>query len=103
MKQNSILITGYAKTPEGITANEIYNIIVVAMQVDRKTGFIEDVEVSLATDLAKKFVKNILVGEKITEIDHIEQKFNEHFFGMARKAIVSSIRTCYDKFVQINQ
>jgi hypothetical protein len=99
--QNEILLTGYGRTPEGITANELYKIIVVALKVDKLSGDILDSEVSLVTELAKKFASDMLTGQNIMDINQIEQKFNDKFHGQARRAIVSSIRMCYDKFVQI--
>ena len=74
MESNEILITGYAKLPQGITAQELYSVIAVGLVVEKNSGVIIDSDCSLATQLAKNFVKKILVGSSLNDIDNIEKK-----------------------------
>jgi hypothetical protein len=101
MERNEIFITGYAKLPQGITAAELYSIIAVGMLVERDTGLINDVDCTLATEMAKNFVKSLIVGKSLNEIDSIDAEFNENYYGSAKKALISAIRTCNEKFRQI--
>ncbi|NLB81842.1 MAG: DUF3870 domain-containing protein [Clostridiaceae bacterium] len=101
MKFNEILITGYAKLPQGITAKELYSAIVLAVVVEKQSGIIVASECSLVTELAKKFVRDILVGSSLNDLDEIEQKFKRHYYGSARKAILSAVKNCAEKYRQI--
>ena len=101
MERNEIFVTGYAKLPQGITAAELYSIIAVGMLVDRDTGVIGDVDCTLATEMGKNFVKRLVVGKNLNEVDAIDSEFNEFYFGSAKKALISAIRTCNEKFRQI--
>jgi len=98
LSPNKIFISGYAKLPKGITATELYSVIAVGLLVNKSTGEILDAEASLVTDVAKNFFKNNLIGENINNIDAIEIIFRESYFGSARKAITSALRTCYEKY-----
>jgi len=101
MERTEIFVTGYAKLPQGITAAELYSIIAVGMMVDRHTGIIGDVDCTLATDMGKNFVKSLVVGKNLNEVDAIDTEFNDNYYGSAKKALISAIRTCNEKFRQI--
>ncbi|OJV64012.1 MAG: hypothetical protein BGO41_07095 [Clostridiales bacterium 38-18] len=101
METNHIFLTGYAKLPQGITAKELYAVIAVGVVIDIKTSEIVDADCTLATALAKSVVKNLLVGSKLNDLDKIEKGFKNHYYGSARKAILSAIKTCNEKYRQI--
>mgnify|MGYP004702186433 CR=1 FL=1 len=88
MSPNRIFISGYAKLPKGITASELYGVIVVGLLINRNTGEILDAEASLVTDVARTFFKNHLIGENINNIDFIEKTFRDCYFGSDRKSVV---------------
>lgn len=98
---NKIFISGYAKLPKGITATELYSVIAVGLLINKHSGEILDAEASLVTDVARSFFKNKLIGENINNIDGIEKIFRECYYGSARKAIISALRTCYEKYKQV--
>ncbi|KUO74368.1 MAG: hypothetical protein APF77_16295 [Clostridia bacterium BRH_c25] len=101
MEHNGILISGYARLPQGITAKELYSVIVVVIVVEKQSGVIIDADCSLVTELTKKFVKDILIGCTLNDLEPIEDKFEEYYYGSARKAIISAIKTCAEKYKQI--
>lgn len=101
MERKEIFVTGYAKLPQGITAAELYSIIAVGMMVDRDTGLIADVDCTLATEMGKNFVKNLVIGKNLNEVDAIDAEFNLNYYGSAKKALISAIRTCNEKYRQI--
>jgi len=98
---NNLLLTGYAKVPEGITLAELYSVIVLAIEIDVATGEILDADCSLMTEVARNVVKKILVGESIKDIKHIEDKFRIIYHGAVRKALVSTCRICYTKYLKV--
>lgn len=102
MRKNEVFLTGYAKLPEGITARELYGVVALAITVDKKTGEILDAEPTLSTYLGRSFVKDLLVGENITDLNTIEAKVQKHYFGSAKKAILTTIKSCHKTFNKIN-
>jgi hypothetical protein len=99
--KNEVFVTGYAKLPQGITASELYTVICVGLLVDRETGIILDGECSLVTSLAKRVFKELVLDQDLRDIDTIEKGFVDHYFGSAKKALISAMRTCNEKFNQI--
>ena len=102
MDTNEIFVTGYAKLPQGITATELYTVVAVGMLVDANTGVIIDVDCSLVTSVARNFVKKLVSGRNLNDLDKIEAVFNDKYHGSARKALISAFRTCHEKYVQYN-
>ncbi|MEW9122381.1 MAG: DUF3870 domain-containing protein [Thermotaleaceae bacterium] len=100
MAAKKIFISGYAKLPKGITATEMYSVIAVGLLVNRYTGEILEADCSLVTATAQKFFRNNMVGENINHVDTIEKMFNDNYFGSAKKAIISALRTCHEKYKQ---
>lgn len=99
--KNEVFVTGYAKLPQGITASELYTVICVGLLVDKETGIILDAECSLVTSLARRIFKELVVNHNLKDIEEIEAGFIKHYYGSAKKALVSAMRTCHEKFNQI--
>ena len=102
MDNEPILITGYAKLPQGIAASELYPAIALGLVVDPKTGEILDVDCSLATHSARDFVKQLILHRDLKELEEIEELFNSRYFGAARKSLILALRTCSEKFRSID-
>ncbi len=103
MQNNQIFISGYAKLPQGITAAELYTVIAVGMVIDKVTGEILEVDCTLSTDVAKCFVKRLLVGQNLNDLESIEATFSESYFGSAKKALLSAIRIANERFLNIKK
>lgn len=100
--KNEVFVTGYAKLPQGITASELYTVICIGLLVDKETGIILDAECSLVTNLAKSVFKSLVVDQDLNDIEAIEAGFLKHYYGSAKKALISAMRTCHEKLNQIN-
>lgn len=101
MHEDLIFITGYAKFPGGITAQELYSVIAVGVIVNKQTGVIEDVDCSLVTTVARQFVRDLLVDRSIVNYDQIQAVFKARYHGSARKALLSALKIINEKFEQI--
>lgn len=101
MDSNDIFVTGYAKLPQGITATELYTVIAVGMLIDKPTGIIIDIDCSLVTDVARNFVKTLVKGQNINDLEVIEKSFTERYHGSARKALLSAFRIIQEKYFHI--
>ncbi len=99
MDSKIVLFSGYARLPSGTVAAELHGIMGLVILVDIKDGAIVDVECTLSTRLAEKFIASILVGKRLTSdpADLIEA-INDVYQGAAKKAIVTSLRIVVDKY-----
>jgi len=96
-----IFVTGYAKLPKGITATELYSVVAVGLIVNKETGVIIDADCSLVTRVAKNFFNKLVVGKNIKDYDTIYEDFKQHYYGSAKKALISAMKTCHEKYKQI--
>lgn len=103
MNRNEIFISGYAKLPSNITASKLYEVIAVGLIVNKEDGTIIDSDCSLATSMAIDYVKGILKGENINKFEQIEKKINNHYYGSAKKSLISALFNCKRKFEEITE
>lgn len=101
MNRNLIFISGYTKLPKGTTAYELYGGLIIALIVEKDSGAITEFECSLVTDVAKHFLENIVVGESLKNFPKIERDIDRLYFGAAKKAVISGLNICSEKYEQI--
>ena len=101
LNNDLIFISGYTKLPKGTTAHEIYGGLIMPLEVEKRTGYITRFECSLITKVAIGFLENLIVGKTLHDIDDIENKINQLYFGAAKKAVISALHICADKYQQI--
>ncbi len=101
MNRSEVLITGYAKHSQGLPGSELYDTIALGLLIDSDSGKILDVDCSLVTQIARDFVKRLVIDKNLNEIDTIEEAFNTRYYGAARKALILATRTCSEEFRRI--
>ena len=57
---------GMQKLPVGITAAEMYKVIGVIVVVDMKSGLIVKADCTLATELARQYIAQCLIGYNLS-------------------------------------
>ncbi|MCI1944932.1 DUF3870 domain-containing protein [Clostridium luticellarii] len=102
MRKNKIFISAYSKLPQGISAAEIYVEAAMSLVVDRNTGTIYDMECTLATDIAKEYIKDIVVGRNINQIDDIIQDIKDNYLGTAQRAVIAVLTNCYKRYMLVH-
>lgn len=98
MDYNRIFVSGYAKLPKGITAEELYKVIGIGLVVYKSTGEIIEADCTLATDTGKRFIIELLKGKNINQVDRIIEEIKTRYFGHAKKALISALKMCHEKF-----
>ncbi|QXE19633.1 hypothetical protein B5S50_12815 [Clostridium sp. 001] len=103
LKRNKIFVSGYAKLPGGITATEVYTEIAMTAVLDRVTGEIYEIECTLVTNTAREYIKKLLAGRNINDIDDMVKDIADNYFGIAKKAIIASLTNCYERYILITK
>jgi hypothetical protein len=99
----SVLVTGYSKVPAKTSAADVYSVIGVCMEVDVNTGNILEADCTLVTDLSRKFVVGLLKGQILTNISDLEERFRNGYQGSAKKALVTAMKICHDRYLKALQ
>lgn len=96
---NAVLLSGYAKLPTNITAEVVYNTLVIAVLVDKRSGIIIDAEASMVTELSKRFVAELLKGYNLNDgPDGLIALFEDNYMGNTKRALETAIRTIFVKY-----
>lgn len=100
LMENKVLVTGYSKIPGGIAGSDVYSVIGLSLLVDATTGKILEADTNLVISLARRHINDILVGEKITDLQALEYRFKSEYHGSARKALIVAMKICYDRYLK---
>ena len=57
-----VFLSGYAKLPDNTTAQKLYNHLVLVVTAESSTGTILDADCTMATELGRRFIRELLVG-----------------------------------------
>jgi len=97
--KKTLFIAGYAKLPSNITANNLYDVLACAVEVEKETGVIVDADCTLATELSRDFIKRLLKGyDLLNDFDTIISQIEERYHGNANKALITAIKKIKDKY-----
>ena len=96
--EETLFFSGYAKLPAGITACEIYKVVGIGVEVD-DLGNILDAECTLATDVGRRFFRQLVLGKNLDSgLSGIIQSVEKRYHGNAQKAIISTLKMIQEKY-----
>lgn len=100
--EDTVYFVSYSKLPQEISAAYVHKVVGVGFLINTKTGIIEDVMVTLISDLCKEFLAYLIIGHNIKKdgVDEIVSKVEKRFFGGSQKAVVVGIKGVYSKYLQ---
>ncbi|MBC7082564.1 MAG: DUF3870 domain-containing protein [Firmicutes bacterium] len=97
--RRTMFFGGYAKLPTGITAEELYKVVGVGLEIDPATGEIVDADCTLATATAKKVFRQIITGRRINaDMEAIVGDLRAYYHGAAQKALITALRAIREKY-----
>ena len=98
-ERNTVLLSGYAKLPTNITAEMVYEMLAVAVLFDRRSGIILEAEASMVTNIARKFIAELLVGYNLNDgPDELMEDFETYYHGNAKRALETAMRMIFSKY-----
>lgn len=98
-EKNTVLLSGYAKLPNNITAETVYQTLAVAVLFDRRSGIILEAEASMVTEIAKKFIAGLLVGYNLNDgPEELMEDFEHYYHGNAKRALETAMRMIFSKY-----
>jgi hypothetical protein len=98
--KKTIYISSFSKLPTGIPSESVYKSLDVGLIINTETGIVENASVTLLTDEAADFLRDIIVGFNLKE-DDLEILLDEvkaRYHGSAQKAIIVAIKKVVEKY-----
>lgn len=98
---DTVLVTGYAKAPQGTAMFELYKHSGIVLEINMKSNVIVDAEFTLITDLAQNFFRRLLVGYDLSNgIDDLIKRIEAHYFAPSTHSVVVALKTAYQRYVE---
>ncbi|NLW39452.1 MAG: DUF3870 domain-containing protein [Tissierellia bacterium] len=100
--EDTVYFVSYAKLPSDTAATYVHKVVGVGFLINTKTGIIEDVMVTLISDLVKEFLAYLMIGHNIDRdgIDGLIEKIEARFFGYSQKAVIVAIKGVYRRYLK---
>lgn len=92
----SYLFSGYARLPQDVSHQALYQRVGVVVEVDEQ-GLIIHCDCTLLMGLARDFLDRLLIGRSVlTEREQIEEALRERYRGNSQGAIVFALRKLFE-------
>jgi hypothetical protein len=100
-ENNAIYIIGDAKAPSNNPITQQYKAFFIGLVVNKESGIIVDADCSATIELTKSFVKSLLVGRSILDIDTVKKEIETRYFGSSQKALIVAFKNASLKYQNI--
>lgn len=99
---NTIFIAGHAKLPDGMAAKNMYEILTITAEIDKKHGVIVSTKCTLATPHAQEFMEQLLKGYSLHDgVENLISSLQNHYYGKAGNALGSALKDLYKQFENV--
>lgn len=97
-QSKTVLVTGYAKAPQGTAMQQLYSFIGVILEVDPQENRIVDAEFTLLTNVARRFFENLIVGSNLDDLNTIIVEIRERYLAPSREAMINAIQKAAQRY-----
>lgn len=96
----SLYFSASSKLPTSIPSGEVYDSLNVGFVIDKSTGIIEDVSVTLLSAGATRFLMYLIIGFNLHErdLEELINKLKTRYFGGSQKAIIVATKLVIQKY-----
>jgi hypothetical protein len=98
------VVCGYAKLPQATAAAQVYQMLTVAVLVDKKTDIVAKASVSLVTLVAREFVEQLLIGSNLlADQDKFLEELRINYAGGAQRAVRQAYRDVCERYLELRK
>ncbi|MCZ8534232.1 protein of unknown function [Paenisporosarcina quisquiliarum] len=98
---NTLLVTAYAKAPQGTAMYEIYKHAGIVLEIDKQTHKIVDAEFTFITELAQNFFKRMLINFDFTaDINILIERIEEHYMAPSSGAVTVALKSAQKRYLE---
>jgi hypothetical protein len=98
---NTVLVTAYAKAPQGSAMYEVYKHAGIILEIDPTTNVIINAEFTFLADLTKDFFKRMVSGYDLSNgIDELIQRVEKHYLAPSTNSVVVALKAAYKRYME---
>lgn len=103
--EESIYISASSKLPSSIPSGEVYDSLNIGFAIDKSTGIIEDVSVTLLSTGATRFLMYLIIGFNLNDDDPeiLLDRIRTRYFGASQKAIIVASKQVIKKYKELTE
>jgi len=95
----TVLVTGYSKAPQGTSMHEMYKYTGIVLEIHKETDIILDVEFTFVTDLAKNYLKRLLMGYDMKNgVEPLIELIKEHYLAPSQQSVIVALKVAYQRY-----
>lgn len=100
-RKRTVLVTGYAKAPQGTSMYEQYKHAGIVLEIDPVTNVIVDAEFTFVTDLAQRFFKEIVAGYCLDGgLEGLLAEINARYLAPSSLAVVAALKSALQRYFE---
>jgi len=100
----TVLVTAYAKAPQGSSMYELYKHAGIVLEIDLQTDRIVDAEFTFVTDLAKQFFRRLVVGYSLANgVDELIRRIETHYFAPSVDSVITALKSASKRYFERKQ
>ncbi|HLR07686.1 MAG TPA: DUF3870 domain-containing protein [Bacillota bacterium] len=97
---NTIFIAGHARLPSGMAAKNMYEMLTITAEIDKKYGVVVAANCTLATEHGRLYIQRLLRGYSLQGgVDKLVAEVEAHYLGKAGAALASALRDLHKQYV----
>lgn len=98
---STVLVTAYAKAPQGSAMYELYKHSGIVLEIDPQTNRIVNAEFTFITGLAQDFFRRLIVGYDLSNgIEDLVERIEDHYFAPSTNSVIVALKSAYKRYVE---
>jgi len=98
-ERGTVLVTGYAKAPQGTSMYEVFKHVGIVLEIDPRTDTIVDAEFTVVTDVASRFLRELLKGYNLRQgLEPLLTTIRQRYFAPSQEALIKAVRVAVQRY-----
>lgn len=99
LDKETLIVTAYAKAPKNTTMYENNKYMGIVLEIDKKSHIIVDAEVTVITEIVKKYFKKKMVGINFKEdINPLIEDIKENYHAPSQNSMIVAMKIAHQRY-----
>jgi hypothetical protein len=95
----TVIVTGYAKAPQGTSMYEMYKHAGIVLEVNLKDHKIIGAEFTFVTELTKNYFQKLLIGYCLEDgVEQLIKRIQSFYFAPSQQAIIVALQAAVQRY-----
>lgn len=98
---NTVLVTAYAKAPQGSAMYEVYKYAGIVLEIDPSNHHIVNAEFTFITELAQDFFKRLIIGYDLANgVEELVHHIETHYFAPSTGSVIVALKAAHKRYME---